>query len=80
MRYEERACSCERSKGKYVDEINLEYSGPCRVLGFTNKSFASALSYRQHNGNKKGIVFKSFVIPPHGDNIVRVEEGNEQTV
>ena len=81
MRYEERACICGKSKGHYVDEINLEYSGPCRVLGFSNKSFTSALAYRQHNGNSKGIVFKSFVIPPHAESIKRVEETEvEQTV
>jgi len=74
MRYELRSCDCGRSQGRYVDEVHLEYSGPCRVLGFANKSFASALSYHQHNGNTKGIVFKSFVIPSHAESIKRVEE------
>ncbi len=80
MRYETRACGCGKSEGKYIDEVELEYSGPCRVLGFTNKSFAAALSFQQHNGNKKGIVFKSFVIPPHGEHITRIGEKSEQAV
>lgn len=73
LRNEEKQCYCGKSKGKYIDDETVEYSGPCRVLSIVNRSFAAALNYKQPNGNTKGIVFKSFVVPYSNGNVKRTE-------
>ena len=55
----ERCCSCEKSKGVYLDQRNAVYSGPCVPLGFSNNSFLEATSMEE-----KGLDFSAFVISP----------------
>lgn len=57
----ERACKCRESKGKYTNELDAYYSGPCVPLGFTNGSFVRALQAQPESG--MGRDFTAFVIP-----------------
>ena len=38
-----RACGCSRSSGRYVDDREAEFSGPCVVLGIDNKQFGALM-------------------------------------
>ena len=60
MRYQERSCFCGKSKGKYLDNLNAEFSGPVIPLGFHNKYFHEALK-NQPDANW-GKQFTAFVI------------------
>lgn len=59
--YEEKLCTCGKSKGKYIDNLNAEYSGPCVSLGFNNFSFFPAINNQPKEGWGKN--FEAFVIP-----------------
>ena len=56
-----KMCSCGKSYGKYVDNINAEISSDSIALGFTNNSFADAITNRKLVGNS-GEDFIAFVI------------------
>lgn len=60
MRYEERSCFCGKSKGKYLDNLYAEYSGPAIPIGFANFSFVQAL--RNQPDKAPGKTFEAFVI------------------
>lgn len=57
----ERTCECGKTKGKYTDNINAVYSGPCYPLGFANSSFIDAIWNQPESGMGKD--FTAFVIP-----------------
>lgn len=64
-----RHCWCEQSQAGYVDELWVEYSGPCRILGMINSEYSLSI--------------KAKVIPyltrydwfpiPEGNNIKRID-------
>lgn len=58
---EEKTCFCGETKGKYVDDINAKYEGPCFPIGFDNNSLINALKNQPKNG--LGERFDAFVIP-----------------
>ena len=60
MRFEERSCFCGASKGRYLDSLNAEYSGPAKPLGFHNTHFKSALKNQPEKS--WGVEFTAFVI------------------
>lgn len=69
LRKEERKCVCGKSKGKYLDNLNAEFSGPCLPLGFANSSFVEAL---QNQPEKDwGKEFTAFVIQKECSTMVR---------
>jgi len=41
---EKRECKCKQCSGKYVDQRNITYTGPGKVLGINNTKFFNALS------------------------------------
>lgn len=56
-------CECKKSYGRYIDDLNAEYSGPAIPIGIANQSFLDA--YYKHNAlrtHKEGIEFKAFFI------------------
>jgi hypothetical protein len=58
---QEKACSCGMTRGRYLDEINAEYSGKWAVpLGLANPSLVSAL--RRQPRKAPGANFVAFVI------------------
>jgi len=54
-------CKCGKSYGRYLDDLNAEYSGDAIPLGFSNSSLLSAIKHRPGQGN--GAIFTAFVIP-----------------
>jgi hypothetical protein len=83
----ERTCSCGKSKGMYIDNINATYSGNAKLLGFNNTSFAIAV--REQNkrdesrlkssladflyANSGGIEFIAFIIPEDAKSINKTD-------
>ena len=63
LSFREKNCSCGKTKGKYLDNLNATYSGPAVPLGFSNLTFAQAI--RRHSKKKliHGDNFTAFVIP-----------------
>ena len=61
----EKVCSCGKTKGKYIDRLNAEYSGGI-PLGFANSSFRTALDAHVKGG--LGIDFTAFAIRPDSIN------------
>lgn len=57
----EKQCTCGKTKGKYLDNLYAEYTGPCVPLGFNNYSFHAAISNQPSSG--LGSRFDAFVIP-----------------
>lgn len=57
----EKSCDCGECKGKYIDELNAEFSGDGIPLGFVNYSFIGALLSQPESG--LGNEFTAFVIP-----------------
>lgn len=72
MRYEERACICGKSKGKYLDNLNAEFSGPALPLGFHNSSFSHALKNQPEKNWGKD--FTAFVIEKNCPTFVNKDE------
>ena len=56
-----KACFCGETGGRYLDNLNAEYWGPCKPLGFANKSFVEALLNQPLFDEGKR--FTAFVIP-----------------
>lgn len=78
----EKACSCGQTKGRYVDDLNAEISGPCEPIGFSNGSFVEAfkkqrIENKHYDGNKdtccKGQEFTAFFIPVWATSVKRDE-------
>jgi len=56
----ERVCECGKTRGRYLDELNAEYSGGI-PLGFENSSLVAAIMNQPNEG--MGKQFTAFVIP-----------------
>lgn len=68
--YEEKCCKCKSVKGKYLDNLNAEYSGDNAIpLGFANGSISEAIKNQPLNG--MGYNFNAFVIPKDCDTFVK---------
>lgn len=68
--YESKKCSCGRTSGLYLDNVNARYSGKHAVpLGFANNSFDNALKRQPNSG--MGKEFSAFVIPVICDTFVK---------
>ena len=74
----EKTCECGKTKGKYVDNLNAEYSGPGIPLGFSNNSLIRAIKIQEmlnelEKDNPKvcckGEEFTAFTIPQWADSI-----------
>lgn len=63
----QRTCSCGKTGGQYLDDINAQYWGDKAVpLGFSNGSLILALQTQKNVGDKpdgSGHTFTAFVIP-----------------
>lgn len=75
LTHETRECKCKKTKGRYIDDLNAEYSGlnavPC---GIDNHSFAKSVKeYRTFNN---AINFNAFVISKTCRTFKEVEDEN----
>lgn len=83
LKMEEKRCTCGKSHGRYVDNLNAEIGGPCTPLGFANWSFKRALQMQRIEDKHqvgmepsccKGVEFDAFVIPAVATSVRRVDE------
>lgn len=51
MTFTERTCFCGKSKGKYVNEVKVEVSGPSRVIGMRNDDYFASMRTRDPRRN-----------------------------
>jgi hypothetical protein len=80
----ERTCSCGKSKGMYIDNINAIYSGNAKLLGFSNTSFTNAVkeqnkrdsneTFKHVYANLGGAEFTAFVIPESAKSINKTDK------
>lgn len=57
-----RSCQCGETSGRYIDNLNAEYSGDAAIpLGFHNTFFLNAIHNQPESGLGKN--FEAFVIP-----------------
>lgn len=77
----ERTCLCGSTKGKYIDNLNAEISGPCMPIGFANSSFLQALKMQRiENFHQKeptcceGVDFIAFFIHNCASSIKRTDD------
>ena len=80
LTFKNKSCSCGKTYGKYVDDLNAEISKDSIPLGFANSSFLFAVRVQlmlndkeQDNPNVccKGEEFTAFVIPDWATSIKR---------
>ena len=63
LKNQERTCECGLTKGKYIDNLNAEFSGAFAVpIGFDNNSLLQALIIYGDTDLKIGSNFKAFII------------------
>lgn len=66
-----RSCQCGESSARYIDELNAEYKGYCKPIGFNNSSLGAALQNQPKRG--RGRNFEAFVIPENVRTFKKVE-------
>ena len=70
LTYGEKTCGCGKTRGKYNDNLNAEYSGEDAIpIGFNNYTFATALNSQPDNG--MGERFEAFIIPKKCDTCIK---------
>jgi hypothetical protein len=60
LKFTTRFCSCKKSSGVYIDDLNAEIYGDAIPIGFQNSSFMKAIKSQREN---ESIKFEAFVIP-----------------
>lgn len=86
LRKTETLCECGKSKGRYIDALNAEYSGDyAYLLGFHNGSLVKALQDQNRYGDSeiifehgvyageaKGREFTAFIIPDSAKTVTKL--------
>lgn len=79
----DKTCSCGKTQGRYVDELNATYSGPAIPIGFNNRSFLGAARNQRianeternsNNRYRNGKEFVAFIIPERATSLKKLEE------
>lgn len=82
LTFKEKTCECGKTKGKYLDKLNAEYSGPGVPIGFSNNSLIRSIKIQKmlnelEKDNPKvcckGEEFDSFIIPDWATSISKKE-------
>jgi len=42
LTHRKRRCRCKKSSGKYINDLEVEYEGPSRIIGIDNRSYITA--------------------------------------
>lgn len=75
LQKEIRSCFCGDTKGRYLDNLNAEYSGKYAIpLRFANSTLVAAIRVYDDNWQihkEHGIEFKAFIIPKKCDTFKR---------
>lgn len=83
LKREIKSCGCGLTKGRYVDDLNAEITGPCQPIGFSNDSFMTSILSQQAEDKReqdnpdiccKGIDFIAFAIPAWARSVKRVSK------
>lgn len=74
---QEKACSCGKTKGKYIDNLYAQYSGPCAPIGFDNNTFYNAIRNQSQEGS--GVEFLAFIIPKECPTMERLSSEFDKT-
>ena len=64
LRSHEKSCTCGKTRGRYVDKINANYTGGV-PFGIANSSFENALRKQPQIG--EGVDFRGFIVPMQSD-------------
>ena len=68
-----RSCKCGMSQGRYLNDLDAEYSGSSAVpLGFANSTLVEAIHKQPEDG--MGTEFVAFVIPKECPTMKLVKE------
>lgn len=83
LTHTEKNCGCGKTKGRYVDNLNAEYSGNAQPIGFANGSFRTAYFIQkvenERNEKKpkneccKGVEFTAFFIPDAATSLTKID-------
>ena len=74
-REEVKYCSCKKSWGRYIDNLNAEYSGDCVMLGIDNPSFIRAIDLlKKYPDRAKGEEFTAWIITPLARTVKYIKE------
>ena len=76
----EKTCSCGKSSGQYIDNLNAEIKGNCQGIGFANNKFKIAYQMQKMEDDAQkgkpsccaGVEFTAFFIPESATSIRRV--------
>jgi len=81
LKYETKTCTCRKTEGRYIDQLNATYNGPAIPIGFANTSFLEA-SRRQTFMNilerdskdvcRAGEEFTAFIIPEWATSLEKI--------
>lgn len=69
-----KICSCGQTHGKYIDDLNAEYSGQHAIpLGFSNSALSFAIrnqpTIKEFDG--LGLDFSAFVVPKDAPTFIK---------
>jgi len=68
--YQYKYCKCKAVKGRYLNDLDAEYSGDYAIpLGFANNSISVAIKNQPMSG--MGYNFNAFVIPAICDTFIK---------
>ena len=82
LRRSVKTCGCGKVAGKYLNDIDAEYTGDAVPLGIDNRSLHKAYILQNLLNNEpppskreccKGREFKAFIIPVHATTLTTVE-------
>ena len=72
---ERKNCKCGRCCGRYIDDLNAEFSGPAIPLGISNTSLGNAIVV--YNKEAANLPVEMFTIPSNCKTMIKREIGNE---
>jgi predicted nucleic acid-binding Zn-ribbon protein len=77
----EKSCSCGKTKGRYINDIDAEYEGNAQPIGFSNPSFRTSLIIQRQEDKMpkpkneccKGVEFTAFFIPKAATTLTKID-------
>lgn len=74
-----KICSCGKTQGQYIDNLNAEIKGNCKAIGFANNSFRKAYQMQKIEDDAQagkpvccdGVPFTAFFIPESATSVKR---------
>ena len=83
LNYNNKNCSCGKTSGKYINELDAEIKGKCKAIGFSNGTFIKAYQIQKIEDDAQAKInkpvccdgqnFGAFFIPESATSIKRVD-------